>query len=97
MLTRREFLERSARASALALLAPYGCHRGTGDGAGTVVNDIHSQLNATRVSRIERPASLGEMADALRRAKRIGRPSASPGAGTRWAGSSSAPTVCSST
>ncbi len=74
MLTRREFIERGARASALALLAPYGCRLGPGDGAGTVVNDIHSQLNATRVSRIDRPTSLGEMADALRRAERIGRP-----------------------
>ena len=47
MLTRREFLE----AGTAIALAPYGC-AGDRSAPGVVVNDIHSQLNATRVYRV---------------------------------------------
>ncbi|MBL8513993.1 MAG: FAD-binding protein, partial [Betaproteobacteria bacterium] len=38
-----------------------------------VLNDVHSQLNPARPSRIEGPRSLAELQDAVRRAKREGR------------------------
>jgi FAD/FMN-containing dehydrogenase len=38
-----------------------------------VVNDVHSQLNATRVARIERPRSPGALQDVLGHAAREGR------------------------
>jgi len=37
------------------------------------VNDIHSQLNRTRVARIERPSTVEALADAVRNATREGR------------------------
>ena len=47
MLTRREFLE----AGTAIALAPHGC-AGERPAPGVLVNDIHSQLNATRVYRV---------------------------------------------
>ncbi len=70
MLTRRTFLSRTARASAAACLLPLGCARRPADDApapGVVVNDIHSQLNETTVSAIERPATADELAELVRR------------------------------
>jgi FAD/FMN-containing dehydrogenase len=77
MLTRRELLARGARLGAAAALLPAGCTSGapdepTGD-AGVWVNDIHSQLNRTRVLRIERPQSADAVADLVRQAGRDGR------------------------
>jgi FAD/FMN-containing dehydrogenase len=43
------------------------------DAGGIVVNDVHSRLNATRVARVEVPASLRELQDVMRRAAREGR------------------------
>src|SRR2546426_11757616 len=40
------------------------------DPGGVVVNDIHSQLNATRVESIVKPATIPEIQDVVRRAKR---------------------------
>ena len=57
MLTRREFLEVGATAGTAIALAPYGC-AGERSAAGVVVNDIHSQLNATRVHRVVKPPSV---------------------------------------
>ena len=39
---------------------------------GTVVNDVHSQLNATRVGGIVRPASVGHLVDVVRAARDAG-------------------------
>jgi hypothetical protein len=57
MLTRREFLEVGATAGTAIALAPYGC-AGERSAPGVVVNDIHSQLNATRVHRVVKPPSV---------------------------------------
>jgi FAD/FMN-containing dehydrogenase len=47
--------------------------QGTAAGSGTLVNDIHSQLNATAVERIVRPASIPAIQDAIRSARDEGR------------------------
>ncbi|MGH7547049.1 MAG: FAD-binding oxidoreductase [Gemmatimonadales bacterium] len=73
MLTRREFLDVGATAGAAIALAPYGC-AGEGSAPGVVVNDIHSRLNATRVHRVVKPASLHALVEVVRTAKQEGRP-----------------------
>src|SRR5437763_14038337 len=72
MLTRREFLEAGATASTAIALAPYGC-AGDRSAAGVVVNDIHSQLNATRVYRVVKPASADAVVQLVRIAGQAGR------------------------
>ena len=67
MLTRREFLE----AGTAIALAPYGC--GERSAPGVVVNDIHSQLNATRVHRVVQPASADAVVQLVRSATQEGR------------------------
>src|SRR2546421_74586 len=64
----QEFLE----AGTAIALAPYGC--GEGSAPGVVVNDIHSQLNATRVHRIVKPASADAVVQLVRSAGQEGRP-----------------------
>jgi FAD/FMN-containing dehydrogenase len=69
MFTRRELL----RYGAAAALLPGACGRAPRDeslGDGVWLNDIHSQLNRTRVLRIEKPSSAEALADAVRRAAR---------------------------
>src|SRR3989440_2111196 len=73
MLTRREFLEVGATAGTAIALAPYGC-AGERSAPGVVVNDIHSQLNTTRVYRIVKPASADAVVQLVRSAAREGRP-----------------------
>jgi FAD/FMN-containing dehydrogenase len=41
--------------------------------AGTIVNDVHSQLNETRVAGIVKPVTLDELRDVLAAARRAGR------------------------
>src|SRR3989304_4981850 len=48
MMTRRDFM----KAAGLLALWPYGCARQTSAPAGAVVNDVHSQLNPTKVDRV---------------------------------------------
>jgi FAD/FMN-containing dehydrogenase len=81
-MTRRAFV--TASAAPLALSAA-GCFAptlkmglpnvsGIPDVAnGTLVNDIHSKLNATRVSAIVKPQTLDELRDAFRRAQDTGQ------------------------
>lgn len=57
MLTRRQFLIRSA----LLACWPTGCVLRPSDRTAPVVNDIQSQLNATRVARIEKPDSIEDL------------------------------------
>ncbi len=47
--------------------------RPTTDLAGTVVNDVHSRLNATHVHRVVRPESVEAIRDAVLAARREGR------------------------
>src|SRR5205809_7200727 len=73
MLTRREFLEVGAIAGAGVALAPYGC-AGERSAPGVVVNDIHSQLNATRVHRVVKPPSVDAVVQLVQSARQEGRP-----------------------
>ena len=76
MLTRRELLARATRAGAAAALWPGACvpaPRNESAGDGVWLNDIHSQLNRTRVLGVERPSSVEALADVVRRAAREGR------------------------
>lgn len=74
MQTRREFLSLAARAGvtlpAVAAITP-GAQAGE---AGTLVNDVHSQLNATRIARAVLPGSEGELRKALAAARTEGKP-----------------------
>ncbi|MGH7636764.1 MAG: FAD-binding oxidoreductase [Gemmatimonadaceae bacterium] len=81
-LSRREFLELTAGLGAAAALP--GCAPapdpaivpagGPGAATGTLVNDIHSQLNATRVRAIHRPATVDALQETVRSASYNGRP-----------------------
>src|SRR2546428_13132734 len=73
MLTRREFLEVGAPAGTAIALAPYGC-AGERSAPGVVVNDIHSQLNATRVHRVVKPPSVDAVVQLVQSARQEGRP-----------------------
>src|SRR5688500_20302585 len=76
-LSRREFLELTASIGAAAALP--GCAPTQrpdivpADG-GALVNDIHSQLNATRVRVIHRPASIDALQGTIRSAAYNARP-----------------------
>ncbi len=84
MITRREFLQWTATVGGAGVVVP-GCHAipdpsiapvtPSGDGAssGELVNDIHSQLNATRVRVIHRPESLDALRSTIRTAGYHGR------------------------
>ena len=69
VLTRRQFLIGSA---ALAWWTP-GCANRFPEPGPTLVNDIHSQLNPTRVYRVVRPDSLEALQTAVRNARAEGR------------------------
>jgi FAD/FMN-containing dehydrogenase len=72
MLSRRQWLKTTASWTALAgLTAPQAVS--AADSAGVVVNDVQSQLNATRVDRIIRPQSIDDIASALQVAERESR------------------------
>jgi FAD/FMN-containing dehydrogenase len=63
MLTRREFI----RMAALFALAPYGLSERESE---IWVNDVHSQLNRTRVRELLRPRTVSDLADTIRTAIR---------------------------
>ncbi|MGH7325030.1 MAG: FAD-binding oxidoreductase [Candidatus Rokuibacteriota bacterium] len=68
MLTRREILI----GSAAVLTLPAGCARRE-RAAADVVNDIHSQLNPTRVARIASPRTIDDLPALVERARAEGR------------------------
>ena len=70
MLTRREFLAGSAAA---ALLAP-GCTNALFGPQHTMVNDLHSQLNPTRVNQVVRVTSMDRLLSTIRTAREKGAP-----------------------
>ncbi len=74
MLDRREFL----KAAALAALAPAACRRAPEAGE-TLVNDVHSQLNPTRVAEVVPVGSLADLRALVRRAAAAGLPVAVAG------------------
>lgn len=68
MLNRRDFL----RVAAVASLSPYSCVTVPRDPErGILVNDVHSQLNATRVAAIRSPQSTDELRRFVRGAKNV--------------------------
>jgi len=73
MLTRREFLELSAKAGLVGALWPQGCAWRASGPSGILVNDIHSQLNATRVHRVANPSSIETLQAIIRAARAEGR------------------------
>ena len=63
------------RAGAALAFAPIGCswtRSKSSPSAGVWVNDVHSQLNPTRVQRIVRPTSVSEIVDTVRFAAKEG-------------------------
>lgn len=68
MLSRRELLKLAGTASML----PVACHRSEGPAGPIILNDIHSKLNRTRVSRLVRPAEVGQLVETIRSAGRQG-------------------------
>ena len=64
MLDRREFLLTTGSAAALALAPRLGAAAAP---AGELVNDIHSRLNATRVSSVHRPACAAQLQETIAR------------------------------
>jgi FAD/FMN-containing dehydrogenase len=66
MISRREFLGGSLAAAALASTS----HRLWAEPESVVVNDIHSQLNPTRVIEVLEPRSLGDVQNIVRNARR---------------------------
>src|SRR5262245_65538133 len=67
MVTRREFI----RMAALFALAPHGFAEGEEE---IWVNDVHSQLNRTRVRELLKPRTRDELAEIVRSASRKGVP-----------------------
>lgn len=72
MLTRRELIQLGIQAGAVALL-PSACSRAPEDAAEIWVNDIHSQLNRTRVMRIEKPTTVKALQEVVGKANHEGR------------------------
>ena len=73
MPTRRELLKTSAQMGIAFALPAAPCFGGTDEPGGILVNDVQSQLNATRVHEIKSPRSIGDFQIALREAQRQGR------------------------
>src|SRR4029453_15822409 len=67
MVTRREFI----RMAALFALAPHAFAQHEQE---IWINDVHSQLNRTRVSELLRPRTRGELAEIVRASSRKGLP-----------------------
>ena len=67
--TRRAF----SKSAGLLALAPWACNRTEPEPDGVLVNDIHSQLTATRVSEVVPAQSLDTVRQAVRRAAEQGR------------------------
>jgi hypothetical protein len=73
MISRRDVISRSAKATGALLGAPYlGMFANTASGS-TLVNDIHSQLNPTPVNRVVKVQSAEQLAGILLSASQQGR------------------------
>ena len=73
MPTRREFVTKAAQLGAAIALPTHALNLQAAEPVGVEVNDVQSQLNATRVHRIVRPTSIDAIQAALRDAQREGR------------------------
>ncbi len=74
MFTRRRFLTVMAHGGAGLALLPAGCSTVIRPQAGVLVNDVHAQLNPTRVARVVPVDSLSAIQSALAAARREGTP-----------------------
>jgi FAD/FMN-containing dehydrogenase len=74
MWTRRKFARTLLRAGGLLALWPAGCARYTPAPAGVWVNDVHSQLNLTRVEQVVPVGSVSAVREAVRAARARRRP-----------------------
>ena len=68
MSTRRTFLKHAAQLGAAIALNDHVCR--SDESEGVEVNDVQSQLNATRVASVLKPQSLDDLQAALRDARR---------------------------
>ncbi len=68
MISRREFI-----AGSVALAASSGAARPTPESSAILVNDIHSQLNSTRVQAILEPRSVKDVQTIIRTARKDGK------------------------
>jgi FAD/FMN-containing dehydrogenase len=73
MSTRRQFLKQTAQLSAAMAVPAHALQGWAEEVAGVEVNDVQSQLNATRVHRIIQPTKIDEIVAALRDAAKEGR------------------------
>ena len=92
MISRREFVAGSA-ALAIASAAPAAIRRTESP----LVNDIHSQLNPTRVLKILEPKSSQDVQEIVRTARENRQHISIAGGATQWAGSNLEQTRCSLT
>lgn len=72
-ITRRQFLAATARTGLLAGLSATGCASMVRRPAGIIVNDVHTQLNETRVSAIHQPKTRDDVLRIVNDAARSGR------------------------
>ncbi len=73
MLTRRELIKRGTRAGIAAALMPAACTMPAPEPEGVWVNDVHSQLNRTRVLSIDRPTNIESLQALVVQARNEGR------------------------
>lgn len=73
MLTRRRFVQEALQLSAAISLGSDAAHSFAAQRDGVEVNDVQSQLNATRVERIVKPTSLDDLQSILHDARRKDR------------------------
>ncbi|MFW6038963.1 MAG: hypothetical protein ACOC9P_00620 [bacterium] len=75
MLTRREVLRLGVASGLASLVWPAGCEAppSATQAEGLLVNDMHAQLNATRVAQLRRPDTPAALARLLCRAHRQGQ------------------------
>lgn len=73
MLTRREFLRLLTHSGAGFALLPHGYRHLPKDDIGTLVNDVHAQLNPTRVHRVASIDSVAALRAALKKARTEGK------------------------
>ncbi|MGH7258460.1 MAG: hypothetical protein ACREIM_08775 [Nitrospiraceae bacterium] len=81
MISRRDFL----KVTGTALVLPWGCARWAGSQSGEVLNDVHSQLNTTRVNGVDSVSSQEDVVQALDRADVRVKLSPWLADGMRWA------------
>jgi FAD/FMN-containing dehydrogenase len=74
MQSRREFLKQAAMVGSTLTLPIAAARLRANEPSGVEVNDVQSQLNATRVHRIVQPASLDDIVRVLQAAEQEGRP-----------------------